>query len=488
MALEEAEADGTSDALEPVGLVLHELEATGQSLELVERVRAVTGRPNLLIDVEESLLAAGVDREVDQVEPVDEVIVGTRVRGTGHTIGQVRLDLVPSTAEAAFELVFGAVNHSQTRGGRGPVTVFSDGETQLDARKRLLVDDEGITVGPTQVSATARSTPTGIAVSKRFGERLIRKIASRKSAEIRPQADREASAKAEAKLRRQFEQQTAGQIKQARADYQQRFREPLLERDWYPDLLAMSTSDSRLSVAARKAISDQISAASPAPAPAAEAVLSASVHDTLVNNVAEITLSGRTLTQEDVEKLATSRDVALPEAFGSDPDQQPWSITFARRRPVELDVADDWLQLTIRGDGFTSGYRSFPGMDIWVAYRVGQVEGDSSRLALIREGDVNIFPPGFESGVDRLTVQETSLKGILTKRFNRIFKETVEIEPLELPGQLEAAGPLPIEQLLVRKDGWISAGWRAKDAERPAEADVAAGGVAAAEVELVAAE
>ena len=151
-------------------------------------------------------------------------------------------------------------------------------------------------------------------------------------------------------------------------------------------------------------------------------------------------------------------------------------------------MADDWLQLTIRGDGFTSGDRSFPGMDIWVAYRVGQVEGDSSRLALIREGDVNIFPPGFESGVDRLTVQETSLKGILTKRFNRIFKETVEIEPLELPGQLEAAGPLPIEQLLVRKDGWISAGWRAKDAERPAEADVAAGGVAAAEVELVAAE
>ena len=488
VALEEAEADGTSDALEPVGLVLHELEATGQSLELVERVRAVTGRPNLLIDVEESLLAAGVDREVDQVEPVDEVIVGTRVRGTGHTIGQVRLDLVPSTAEAAFELVFGAVNHSQTRGGRGPVMVFSNGETQLDARKRLLVDDEGITVGPTQVSATARSTPTGIAVSKRFGERLIRKIASRKSAEIRPQADREASAKAEAKLRRQFEQQTAGPIKQARADYQQRFREPLLERDWYPDLLTMSTSDSRLSVAARKAISDKISAASPAPAPAAEAVLSARVHDTLVNNVAEITLSGRTLTQEDVEKLATSRDVALPEAFGSDPDQQPWSITFARRRPVELDVADDWLQLTIRGDGFTSGDRSFPGMDIWVAYRVWQVEGDSSRLALIREGDVNIFPPGFESGVDRLTVQETSLKGILTKRFNRIFKETVEIEPLELPGQLEAAGPLPIEQLLVLKDGWISAGWRAKDAERPAEADVAAGGVAAAEVELVAAE
>lgn len=473
VALEQADTDGTSESLEPVGLVLHELESTGQSLKLVERVRQATGRPNLLIEVEESLLAAAVDREIDEVGPVDEVIVGTRIRGTGRTVGQVRLDLVPSTAEAAFELVFGAVNHSKTHGGRGPVTVFSDGETRLDARKRLMVDDESITVGPTEASAEAHSTPTGIAVSKRFGKRLIRKIASRKSAELQPQAEREASAKARAKLRRQFEEQTAGPIAEARRDYQQKFREPLLERDWYPDLLALSTSDTRLSVIARKAISDQISAAAPPPAPAANTVISARVHDTVVNNVAEITLSGRTLTQEDVEKLAESREVAMPEAFGSDADQKPWSITFARRRPVELDVDDDWLQLTIRGDAFTSGDRSFEAMDIWVAYRVGQVDGDPSRLALIREGEVQIFPPGFESGVDRLTVQETSLKGILTKRFNRIFKEVVEIEPLDLPGQLEAAGPLPIEQLLVRKDGWISAGWRAKDAVAEEEAEVA---------------
>ena len=489
VALEKADADATSDSLEPIGLVLHELEATGQSLELVERVRAVTGRPNLLVDVEESLLASAVNREVDQVEPVDEVIVGTRIRGTGRTIGNVRLDLVPSASQAAFELVFGAVNHSKTHGGRGPVTVFSDGQTQLDARKRLLVDGEGITVGPTEVSATAHSTPTGIAVSKRCGKRLIRRIASRKSAELQPQAEREASMKAGVKLRRQFEEQTAGPIARARADYQRRFREPLLERDWYPDLLAMSTSDSRLSVAARKAISDQISAAVPPPSPAANAVLSARVHDTLINNVAEITLSGRTLTQEDVEQLAESREVAMPEAFGSDAEQKPWSITFARRRPVELDVADDWLQLTIRGDGFTSGDRSFPGMDIWVAYRVGQVDGDPSRPALIREGDVQIYPPGFEPGVDRLTVQETSLKGILTKRFNGIFTEVVEIEPLELPGEFEAAGPLPLEQLLVRKDGWISAGWRAKENDGAAatNADVAAGDLAAA-VELAAAQ
>jgi len=65
----------------------------------------------------------------------------------------------------------------------------------------------------------------------------------------------------------------------------------------------------------------------------------------------------------------------------------------------------------------------------------------------------------------------------------------VEIEPLELPGEFEAAGPLPLEQLLVRKDGWISAGWRAKENDGAAatNADVAAGDLAAA-VELAAAQ
>lgn len=470
MALEAADADGKSDSLEPVGLVLNELEATGQSLDLVNRVRGLTGRPNLFLDVEESLLATAVNREVDQEEPVDEVIVGTRVRGTGRTTGSVRLDFIPSTAEAAFELVFNAVNHSKTHGGRGPVTVFSTGETQLQARKRVTVDDQDITVGPTEASASAHSSPAGIAVSKRFGQKMIRKIASRKSADLRPRADAEASMKAREKLRRQFDSQTAGPISQARDDFRHRFREPLIERDWYPDLLSMSTSEARLSVLARKAISDQIAAVTLPPATSAEAVLSARVHDTLVNNVAEITLAGRTITQQDIEQLAESRELDMPEAFGSDPDQEPWSITFARKRPVELDVDDGWLQITIRGDGFTSGDRAFPGMDIWAAYRVDHVDGDPNRLCLIRDGEVQIYPPGFEpGGGDRLTVQETSLRRILTRRFSRIFKDVVELEPLQLPGQLEAAGPLPVAELLVRKDGWISAGWRAKDGEAASE-------------------
>jgi hypothetical protein len=39
----------------------------------------------------------------------------------------------------------------------------------------------------------------------------------------------------------------------------------------------------------------------------------------------------------------------------------------------------------------------------------------------------------------------------------------IDVEPLPLQGELAAAGPLPMNQLVARKDGWVVAGWRKKD-------------------------
>jgi hypothetical protein len=234
-----------------------------------------------------------------------------------------------------------------------------------------------------------------------------------------------------------------------------------MERGWYPELLQMSTSDSRLSVTARMALTDQIGAFTAPPAVDPDAVLAARVHESLVNNAAEITLGGRTITQKFVEEQIRKNNGTLPEALGNDPDQQPWSITFAKRKPVELDASDDRVKVTVRGSRFTSGEREFPAMDIWAAYRIEPAPGG---VRLVRDGDVQIYPPGFvPGGGEKLTVQETSLRRILQKRFNKVFNEVVDVEPLKLPGELERAGPLPMEQLVARKDGWVGVGWRKKD-------------------------
>ena len=44
------------------------------------------------MSVNESLLSSAVNRIVDRTAPVNEVVLGTPVRGTGHTSGMVLLD------------------------------------------------------------------------------------------------------------------------------------------------------------------------------------------------------------------------------------------------------------------------------------------------------------------------------------------------------------------------------------------------------------
>ena len=454
-------ATGTADALDPVGPLLARLEESGQAPATVARIRSAVSRPNLFLDVDESLLGTAVNRAVDETAPINDTVLGTRVRGSGRTTGLVLLDFVPSLQQAMVDLKLDATNHSDTRGSQGPVTVRTLGTTTVGARKRILIDDQRVAALPVEAHADTDTRTAGIGVNKRFGQRLIRKIASRKIAEMRPQAEAISSAKARERVRTQFEEQTASAIAQASRDYQTRFRQPLMERGWYPELLHMSTSDSRLSVTARKALADQVGAFSAPPAVDPDAVLAARVHETLVNNAAEITLGGRTITQQFIEEQIKKNNGTLPEALGNDPDQQPWSITFAKRKPVELDAGDDRVKVTVRGSRFTSGEREFPAMDIWAAYRIEPAPGG---VRLVRDGDVQIYPPGFvPGGGEKLTVQETSLRRILQKRFNKVFKEVVDVEPLKLPGELERAGPLPMEQLVARKDGWVAVGWRKKD-------------------------
>jgi hypothetical protein len=453
----------TPESLAAVGPLLARLEESGQASDAVARVRTAVNRANLLLEVDESLLGSGVNRVVDEHAPVNDVMLGTRVRGSGHTTGLVFLDFVPAGERAVVDLTLDATNHSNTRGTKGPVTVHTLGTTKVDARKRILIDAERVTALPAEASASTSTQTAGIGVASKFAKNLIRKMASRKIAEMRPQAEAISSQRARQRVRHQFEEQTASEISQAAQDYQTKFRRPLLERGWYPEMLHINTSDTRLAVTARKALADQIAAFTAPPEVDPDAVMSARVHESLVNNVAEITLGGRTITQEFVEEQIKKNNGKLPESLGNDPDQPPWSITFAKDKPVELDADEARVKLTVRGSRFTSGEREFPAMDIWAAYRIESANG---RVRLIRDGDVQIYPPGFvPGGGEKLSVAETSLRRILQKRFNNVFKDVVDVEPLELPERLRHAGPLPMEQMVARKDGWVAIGWRKKDAD-----------------------
>ncbi|NBW87375.1 MAG: hypothetical protein EBR23_11245, partial [Planctomycetia bacterium] len=416
-AVAAAAAGGRPDALDPVGPLLARLEESGQAPATVARVRSAVQQPNLYLHVDENLLGSAVNRVVDEVTPVNDVLLGARVRGTGHTTGLVLLDFVPSADRATVDITLDATNHSDTRGTKGPVTVHTLGTTTIGARKRITISDQAVSSHPAHVSASTDTQTAGIGVGTKFAQGLIRKMASRKISQMKPQAEAVSAQRARERVRQQFESQLSDAIGQASRDYQAKFRRPLQERGWYPEVFHISTDDHRLAVVARKALADQVGAFTAPPAADPDAVLAARIHESIVNNAGEISLGGRTITQAFVDEQIKKNKIAMPESLQNEADQPPWSITFAKRRPVELDVDDRRVKLTVRGSRYTSGEREFPAMDVWAAYRIEPAEG---KIRLVRDGDVQIYPPGFvPGGAEKLSVGETSLRRILQKRFNK---------------------------------------------------------------------
>ena len=458
-ALLTASASGQAEALAPVAPILDRLVESGQAPGVVAAIRGASSRPNIHLEVAEDLLAPAVNRPVDQVQPVDDVVLGTRIRGTGHTTGNVRLDFVPSGEKAVFDIILGATNISHTRGTQGPVTVNSRGVTAIDARRRIFLDEFNVAAAPVEASADTNSTVTGMGINARFGKRLIRRIATKKIAESKAQAESIAEGKARDRIRHQFGEQTEPAVAQMRDQFQQKVRGPLQARGLYPESFHMHTTDRHLRIVARKSLASQLAAFSSPPAASADNIITAQIHESAVNNILEEKLGGKVVTQDDVTRIAKEQNLKMPDSLGSDPDaeQKTWAITFAKYRPVTVATSESRVKVTVRGDKFVSGDRSFPGMDIAAVYAVGQ--GPKGPV-LVREGNVQISPAGFKSGDRKLTMAETSLRRILQKRFDKVFKDAIEIEPLPLQGELASIGPLPMNQLESRKDGWLVAGWR----------------------------
>ena len=76
---------------------------------MVQGIRRRLSQPNLYVNLTEELIASGAGRSIDETEPVRDVILGTQISGSGRTIGQVLIKLIPSPNSLLLETVLEGV-------------------------------------------------------------------------------------------------------------------------------------------------------------------------------------------------------------------------------------------------------------------------------------------------------------------------------------------------------------------------------------------
>ncbi len=82
-------------------------------------------QPNVLVRVSNDVVAGGIDDNLNEKTPIEDVILGTQISGTGDTTGRVTSTLVPSRNNAKIQLELKGRTLARTVGWNGPVTIFS---------------------------------------------------------------------------------------------------------------------------------------------------------------------------------------------------------------------------------------------------------------------------------------------------------------------------------------------------------------------------
>ena len=451
-----------SDALE-LGHTLAHLEDIGRMTPLVSSVRQLHSYPNLYGRVSEDVLGAGIGDPVDRTEPVIDCILGTYITGWARTCGATGFDLIPSRNTAVFDITFNGVANSRTVGRNGPATIYSRGRTTLSGRKRTVLDESGIRELPAQGSARTSTTITGISVNRGglIGG-FIQRVASRRASQSKSQAEAIAGQHAEVQLERRLDEEGATATANANRDYRERLNRWKRE-GVYPQQLKFSSTSEHLLVRALEASREQLGAPTAPIQVPSQADVALQVHESLPNNLAETLLAGQTVTDDELRERLADWFGEVPEEFRLDPEEEPWSVTFADEQPVTVEFRRGGFTIAVRGDRFTSGDNNYAAMNITARYKLnpGQQQFSATRV-----GELEIFPPGFDPNGDQtLSARQQALRRLLERRFGKIFTPELTGEGFVLPGRLKDAGTLRLTFSDARS-GWIALGWDRPPATR----------------------
>jgi len=436
-----------------IGEAIGWLESIGQAPDLIAAVREELARPNLFVAASERLVAAGIEEPVEETEPVRDVILGTDLYGTGRSVGEVAVRLVPNEHHAVLDLTYLGVTRTRNTGYNGPVVVFSRGTTGIGARKRLWVNASGLHSHEARANATTRSKLLDIQPQR--GSRLIERVAWRRAMEQKPLAEAIASQHAAARAARKMDARAESMLEETNHDFTYRFRRPLYEHNLSPDQLRFGTGDKVLRVVWRHAEPGQLAAPEDPPPAVEKADLSVRLHQSVVNNAARTLLAGITLSDAEFRMAAVELLGRLPERLEAVPGEEPWGISFDRSRPIEVRFAEGGFQVTIRGRKYLQGDQVHPGMNITARY---QIVHDASGFRAVRKGDIEVVPPGLADD-QRVGTRYQIVRTLLIRRFGPIFEKEFRLEGLELPGKWSKLGALPVVQF-KSDGGWLTLVWR----------------------------
>lgn len=473
------------EAVRIIGL----LEATQQAPALLAAFKRTFWQENATFRVSESLVNQFASQPVQNTQPVDEMIFDNRVLGTAHTSGQVEIDFVPNQSQAHFSLHLQGTVSSDNYSPVGPVTVYTGSQAQIEARRSVYLNTGGwfekAPYGSANLGSYFKGTSCG---------RLIENIAQNQFELQRDGAQRIAARRAEQKMLNEFQRETTEALTNGRGQLAQNRSQANAIKPYRPTAYVL-TSEKALDGFATRYGASQMAALNPSPQLTVPADVTFQLHDSMVNNYLEDELGGLTITDQDLDRLNAKSKSGVtgsisdaddgevseqdPAIDGDGGARQPFEITLDANRPVDLQFADQLIQVVVNIRRFRSQGQSIEDVQVKTQFKMHfENVGDAAGIRIEQLGNIEaaLKDPDditLDSATILNLIETTINEELARQRTNQsergVWLPLNLIDRTRIPALQNLEGAAILDKArLVNADfsmGWASLAWRLVDGQ-----------------------
>ena len=418
-----------------------------RAARLAELTRAACAGINVQLQVGNDLVAAGFRNEIEETLDINETILGTKVVGSGTLSGKSSAELVASPNHAAIKVLADAMVETLTDGSQSMVTLKTHTTGTLQGEKQIVFSSDSVTTMPARAKANLKAEISDVKIS---AGPIITKIARKQVDSRKGESQAEAARRAERRMSAQMNDRIDGNIAKLNVRYQ-KIRSTLNKAGLFPRVWNLSSTPAQIDWAILLGNTFQPSAPIPAPALQRTNGLAVQIHQSALNNILAIALSGRSIDEEKFSEQMSEFFDETPEFLQRKQDETPANVSFVQRAPVDVLFMDNKIRVVVRLDGIQVMDNATRSFTISVEYRIIMENGK----IVLEQTEAEAFPAGFkpDSGATLSTTQ-TVIRSYLLRRLEALQKR-YEMEPIELGGEWKGKGRL-IPQSVSTEGGWLS--------------------------------
>jgi hypothetical protein len=465
-AITEEPSDAHAVAL---GRTLGWLQRTGQLTGQIDKVRSHLSLPNAQIVVSTNFSERLLDlfeSEIDQTIPVADTETAPpggilrrkrnlNIHGLASTVGTTSLEVIANDREVEIRFVFLGQVIAHCRADAGPAAIQVKTIGPVTAVKPIYLNLAGLRLGETVVDSQVRTRLQGVSARSNFISRIAKRRAEQP--ESLTQMRSSGQSRTTALLRENLDQQIDVAIAKIRAEVVKTqasmgsFREvlaPVAREGAVPKVQGLHSTNTGIELNVTAQRRHQFGALQPYSSDAVGGDLQLRIHISLLNNMLETILGGKTLSDEFLMRYAKILQPQLPLPLMVHSRSQRWAVTTAKYRPIELILSEsNRIQLVMRIEAVEIDDQTYK-VPVTATIEYQLVKNDFDEYELVRDDAVH-----FE------TTLPTHARSFLHKKLDAFFAPQLNGGGVAIPdgGVLGAMNGIEPAGVEVAND-WIVIG------------------------------